>query len=285
MNNHSTPVHGKRPEKRDLSTSSIDLEVESKKNKISDSDIMQNSQIINHIQLSEADLECISQKMHALFKADLETMVRSVVQAFIPQVITGINASLNDKIESLTQENTHLKNQVAELLFQADRAEQYSRRNCLRITGIPEASDEDTDTIVVTMAKDLGAELSIDEIDRSHRVGPPKHSGPKARDIIVKFVSYRARQKLYSVRTRAKDSDCYKGKFINESLTKLRSELFFDARKLVLDKLVEGAWTHDGNILVRDRKRVIHRVESAEHICKLRSDANRSYASVTKGSK
>ncbi|KAH3801588.1 hypothetical protein DPMN_155243 [Dreissena polymorpha] len=75
--------------------------------------------------------------MHALFKA-LEDMVRSVVQDFISQVITGINASLNDKLAFLTQANTHLKNQVAELLFQADRAEQYSRRNCLRITGIPE---------------------------------------------------------------------------------------------------------------------------------------------------
>ncbi|KAH3801627.1 hypothetical protein DPMN_155285 [Dreissena polymorpha] len=148
MNNHSTPVHGKRPEKRDLSTSSIDLEVESKNNKIFDSDIIQNSQIINHIQLSEADLECISQKMHALFKA-LEDMVRSVVQDFKSQVITGINASLNDKLAFLTQANTHLKNQVAELLFQADRAEQYSRRNCLRITGIPEVSDEDTYNIIV----------------------------------------------------------------------------------------------------------------------------------------
>ncbi|KAH3785307.1 hypothetical protein DPMN_163392 [Dreissena polymorpha] len=138
---------------------------------------MQNSQIINQIQLSEADLECISQKMHALFKSDLEDMVRSVVQAFIPQVITGINASLHDRIESLTQENKHLKNQVAELLCQADRAEQYSRRNCLSITGIPEARDEDTDNIIVTMAKDLGAELSIDDIGRSHRAKTLRSKG------------------------------------------------------------------------------------------------------------
>ncbi|KAH3785049.1 hypothetical protein DPMN_163132 [Dreissena polymorpha] len=188
---------------------------------------MQNSKIINQIQLSEADLECISQTMHVLFKADLENIVRSVVQAFIPQVITGINASLNDIIESLTRETTQLKNPVAELLCQADRAETYSRRNCLRITGIPEARDEDTDNIIVTMAKDLGAELSIDEIDRSQRVGTPKYPGQRARDIIVKFVSYRARQqKLYSMRSRAKHSDRYKGKFINESLTKLRSDFF-----------------------------------------------------------
>ncbi|KAH3808811.1 hypothetical protein DPMN_137170 [Dreissena polymorpha] len=66
---------------------------------------MQNSKIINQIQLSEADLECISKNMYALFKSDLEDIVRSVVQAFIPQVITGVNASLNDRIESFTQEN------------------------------------------------------------------------------------------------------------------------------------------------------------------------------------
>ncbi|KAH3882733.1 hypothetical protein DPMN_006678 [Dreissena polymorpha] len=156
---------------------------------------MQNSQIINQIQFSDADLECIFQEMHALFKYELEDM----------------------------EKKTHLKYQVAELPCQADRAEQYSRHNCLRITGILEARDEDTDNIIVTMAKDLGAKLSVDEIDRSHRVGPPEHS--------------------------------------------------------------ESAWTHDGNILVRDLKRVIHRVESAQQIRKLRSNANRAYASVTNGSK
>ncbi|KAH3705150.1 hypothetical protein DPMN_080215 [Dreissena polymorpha] len=151
MNNHSTPVLGKRPEKRDLSTASIDLETESKKIKsltLTSCRIAKSSTKSN---LARRTWSASPQKMHALFKSDLEDMVRSVVQAFIPQVITGINASLNDIIESLTQENKHLKNQVAELLCQADRAEQYSRRNCLRITGIPEDRDEDTDNIIVTM--------------------------------------------------------------------------------------------------------------------------------------
>ncbi|KAH3808810.1 hypothetical protein DPMN_137169 [Dreissena polymorpha] len=48
---------------------------------------------------------------------------------------------------------------IAELLCQADRAKQYSRRNCLSITGIPEARDEDIDNIIVTMAKDLAKSI------------------------------------------------------------------------------------------------------------------------------
>ena len=82
------------------------------------------------------------------------------------------------------------------------------------------------------------------------------------------------------MKSKAKDSVNYQRNYINEALTKHRSELFFDARKLARDKPVESAWTHDGTILVRDHARVIHRVETYEQLNKLRSNANRSYASV-----
>ena len=37
--------------------------------------------------------------------------------------------------------------------------------------GIPETSNEDTDKITIAIAKKIGAETDIDQIDRSHRVG------------------------------------------------------------------------------------------------------------------
>ncbi|XP_052224264.1 uncharacterized protein LOC127839914 [Dreissena polymorpha] len=127
------------------------------------------------------------------------------------------------------------------------------------------------------MGNDLGANLSIDEIDRTHRLGPRKQVGSKPRDIIIKFVSYRAQ--LYNVRTSAKKTDPYKKVYVNEALTRYRSEIFYDARKLASDKLVEGAWTHDGQVLVRDFKRVIHRIDKPEQITELRAKST-SYASV-----
>ncbi|KAH3883891.1 hypothetical protein DPMN_007859 [Dreissena polymorpha] len=95
------------------------------------------------------------------------------------------------------------------------------------------------------MAQHLGAMLSIDEIDRTHRLGARKHVGSKPRDIIVKLVSYRARQKLYNVKSKAKTPGHYRRVYVNEALTRHRSEIFYDARKLVSDKYVDSAWTHD----------------------------------------
>ncbi|KAH3729952.1 hypothetical protein DPMN_055930 [Dreissena polymorpha] len=80
MNSHSTPIQGKRPDKRDLSTSSI--VVGNKKNKLSDSVNMQSSdnETTNHFHLSEADIDGISKKLHDLLKSDIESIVSSVVQ-------------------------------------------------------------------------------------------------------------------------------------------------------------------------------------------------------------
>ena len=40
--------------------------------------------------------------------------------------------------------------------------------------GIPETSNEDTDKITIVIAKKISAEIDIDQIDRSHRVGLKK---------------------------------------------------------------------------------------------------------------
>ena len=53
---------------------------------------------------------------------------------------------------------------------------------------------EDTDDIVLKIASDIGSDLQLHEIDRSHRVGKPGEHRTRPRDIIVKFTSYRARQ-------------------------------------------------------------------------------------------
>ena len=52
----------------------------------------------------------------------------------------------------------------------ADLSEQYSRRNCVRISGVPEENNEDTDRMVQNMAKDLNVKLTLADIDRSNRV-------------------------------------------------------------------------------------------------------------------
>lgn len=70
-----------------------------------------------------------------------------------------ILSNLNNKIERL--ENRH------------DESEQYSRRNCLLLHGIPEANQEDPVNLALTLFKNkLHLSIGITDIDRAHRLGP-----------------------------------------------------------------------------------------------------------------
>ena len=68
-----------------------------------------------------------------------------------------------------------------------DNAEQYSRRNSLRMSGVPETATENTDTLVLDAARAINSDIDLCDIDRSHRVGRPRAGKP--RDIIVKFAT------------------------------------------------------------------------------------------------
>ena len=150
--------------------------------------------------------------------------------------ITELKGKVDDLTSSLTSANQRI-----------DDLEQYSRRNNLRIScSVKENSNENTDNIVTDIiAKDLGVNIDINEIDRSHRVGKPSGNG-KPRTILVKFISYRARDKLYSARKKSKS-----GIFVSEDLTRRRQGLFFKARQHYKLGSFSHTWTKDGKILVR----------------------------------
>ena len=93
----------------------------------------------------------------------------------------------------LRQENKSNDDQLQDLLINLEMNAsaledqiQYSRRNCLVVSGIAEKRGEDTDEIIQTFAAEkLGIELEDMDIDRSHRLG--KKQVGKPRPIIVKF--------------------------------------------------------------------------------------------------
>ena len=138
-----------------------------------------------------------------------------------------------------------------------DALEQYSRRNTVRISGLPEESNEDTDGIVLKVAQELDVPMTLSDIDRSHRVGrmDDNRAGGgrrRSRDIIVKFATYNARQRLYIKRRDLRQTRNMNHVFINEDLTKKRSKLLYNARCLVRTKKLKSAYASDGKIFVRD---------------------------------
>ena len=211
-----------------------------------------------HKTLAENDLKTIGEIIRASFEPRLNAMITAIIDGVVEGLTTTVH-NLQSQVNELQKENADLKQRVTSLETKADAAEQYSRRNCMRISGVPEDSSENTDVYLIDMARATDVEVKLDEIERSHGVGPMKAGRP--RDIIVKFTSYRIRRKVYGERTKAKVRG-YAGVFMNEDLTKSRKELLMKARRMVKNNLMKSAWSSDGAILVRDLSDTKHRILS-----------------------
>lgn len=218
----------------------------------------------SHITIPPSEMQKIAEMLKASFQDEIVTIVDGVVK--------GVLSGLQDRISSLEKSNSDLINEnrslitrITALEAQADQAEQYSRRNCLRISGVKEESNESTDDIVMKIASDIGSDIQLENIDRSHRIGNPNRRGDKPREIIVKFTAYRYRSRFYKQRTRLKEQG-YTGVFINEDLTKRRSSLLFEARTLFKSKLIKGSWSSDGTVLIKDNQDRVHRISCSSDL-------------------
>ena len=91
-----------------------------------------------------------------------------------------------------------LTDKVSNLFVQVDEQEQYSRRNCLLIYGIEENQNEDTDILSINIINEhLGLDIQPSDIDRTHRIGNKNITRKKGRAIIIKFIRYNTRKKVF----------------------------------------------------------------------------------------
>ena len=85
--------------------------------------------------------------------------------------------------------------------------EQYVRRECVEIRGIPlpsSHSKEDTNEIVLKVAKLMGVDIEDRDISISHRLRNSesyKGKGNKSPPIVVKFVRRISKDKFYKARS------------------------------------------------------------------------------------
>ncbi|KAK4882205.1 hypothetical protein RN001_005524 [Aquatica leii] len=91
-----------------------------------------------------------------------------------------------ERIELLETNNSTLRKENLELKRQINDLEQYSRTNCVEISGVPEFKDENTMSVVQAAGTALGLNLDSYTIDTCHRL--KKNFNNQPRNIIVKFV-------------------------------------------------------------------------------------------------
>ena len=185
---------------------------------------------------------------------------------------SNLNKSLQKEVSGLREivkrkdsEIVSIKTQMKSMELKLDEHGQYSRRNTLRMSGVPESHEEDTTAKVMNILNkklNLSPPISIDNINRLHRIGKPGGSHP--RHILVKFSTYRARQHVYPQKKKlhpktherhepgslpaetttdddneAEDEPNNKI-YLNEDLTKRRATLFWEARKFIKDKQLKA---------------------------------------------
>ena len=123
-------------------------------------------------------------------------------------VLEQANTKQSKKNKDLEESNTKLKAEVTNLSDKLkvckeslNNLEQYTRRECLEVSGIPELQDENTDELVIKVGSLMGVVINKEDISVSHRIPKPSFSSVAAGNrnnveaststtpkIIVKFV-------------------------------------------------------------------------------------------------
>ena len=207
---------------------------------------------------------------------EIETLRAEVIeikesQAFICNQYDSLKAEYDKLIEVNTlqkEEISNLKSQAAALKTQeikdsikVDELEQYWRRQNLEIVGVPEKEDENTNAIVLEVAKMLDVDIMSSHISTSHRL-PKKKANSRnnsgSSPIIVRFTSRDIRKQIYANRKKARFVDLKnfsvsdtKNIFVNENLTPTRKQLFWKTKQEVKNNSWKYIWTHNGNVFVK----------------------------------
>ena len=180
----------------------------------------------------------------------LENGVLDGVKQSVYEANAMENGQTNDELRRFEKRVSELETANTELRDDSDAQEQYSRRNCLLVHGIPEDQTDTSDAVLSLCNNQLGLDLDRSQIDRSHRLGyrsdTPTADGagspPKPRPVIVKLTSYETRRAIFSSKRKLKGSRYV----VTENLTKRRAELLRKARTI---DGITSTWTIDGRIV------------------------------------
>ena len=136
-----------------------------------------------------------------------------------------------------------------------EELEQYSRRNNIRIMGIPEKKGEDPEEEVMKVVGKVKATIQKGDIDRAHRVG--KYQEGTARPIIVKFISHHSKMEVITQRKTLRQLNTKI--FIVEDLTQTRRTLLKKVRE---NDNIKKVWTEDGRIKAQTKRGKVVRINT-----------------------
>ncbi|CAG2219871.1 HARBI1 [Mytilus edulis] len=180
----------------------------------------------------------------------------------------------NKMLDVWDSELDALHKKTKDMESRLESQEQYSRRTSLRFHNIQVPVDGhgkilhpvNTDDKILSICNgQLGLNLSIDDISRSHVIGKAKYGKCQ---VIVRFMSNRTRDMVYTNKKYLKYNE--DGVFITENLTKFRTDLTKKLSQMKYKNQIHAYWTADGRIFVKraenSRKEQINSFEDISDI-------------------
>ena len=166
------------------------------------------------------------------------------------------NGEIDESLKERESEIEVLYRKINELELRVENQEQYSRRTSLRFHNIRVPLNNmgrikhpvDTDSIILDICQNNLSitDMKKEDIGRSHVIGKPKDGKSQ---VIVRFLSYRVREKVYNSK---KELKRHPDKiFITENLTQYRTNLVKALAELKYSRKIHAYWTTDGRIYLK----------------------------------
>lgn len=196
-----------------------------------------------------------------LKKALLELLLDPDIVAALQEKLIepAIDKAVKKAMETKDREIMALREELKTVKEKANELEQYSRRNCLIISALPESSGEDVSRLVKQLGEAAGVEINTADIDAAHRLGKPSTNKP--RNVIVKFTTFVKRQQLYAARKQLRSARAppnsvltpavLTGCFVSEHLTAQNATTMYAARQMRAKGKLCHAWTDGCRMKVR----------------------------------
>ena len=171
-------------------------------------------------------MDCDQSKLKDIVKSALDELLETKLASLLDKKLEPLHASMNfinkefedmkkkisaleERNSDLVKENNFLKqessrmaNKMNQMKTAFDDQDQYIRRDCLEIRGIPVSAQEDTNELII---KAVGSIVDIPVEDNDISISHRMKSGNTIPPIIVKFTRRCVRDAFYKARSRLKD--------------------------------------------------------------------------------
>ena len=227
--------------------------------------------------------EKLEAKLNTWISSTLTEMVKTIVHDTISQTLNQLEKSQNflsekydafmeafqcrgaeisnlrDKVREQEELIKKLEKQQDQNNCDIDQMEQYSRRECLEITGVPRQTGESTNRITQEISSLMGLDLTENDISVSHRLPDTRKQHDR---MIVKFTRRDTRDEIYRRRKAligktVKNLPSFANMsgnskiHVNESLTPYRKGLFSRIYAFKKKHAYKFIWTTNGRIKLR----------------------------------